>query len=208
MIKTNTRQTAALTILLTILTATACSAPPRAPDLGGIYSKLAQNENPYRNPVILIPGILGSRLVDRPSDVIVWGTFGLGNANPNNAEGARLVALPMTRGKKFSELHDNVIPTETLDKVVISFGGYPLVLNTYAYILGVLGVGGYRDQQQAVQDVVDWGDLHFYFPIIAILPMIRRLPIIFCISCWRAQETANNRTSRNFYNSLDLWGII
>jgi pimeloyl-ACP methyl ester carboxylesterase len=161
MMKTNTRQTVALTILLTILTATACSAPPRAPDLGGLYSKLAQSEDPYRNPVILIPGILGSRLVDRPSDVIVWGTFGLGNANPNNAEGARLVALPMTRGKKFSELHDNVIPTETLDKVVISFGGYPLVLNTYAYILGVLGVGGYRDQQQAVQDVVDWGDFHF-----------------------------------------------
>jgi len=40
----------------------------------------------------------------------------------------------MTRGEKLSELQDNVIPTETLDKVVISFGSYPLVLNTYAYI--------------------------------------------------------------------------
>jgi pimeloyl-ACP methyl ester carboxylesterase len=159
--KTKRRQLVAFVFLLTILTTIACSVPPRAPDLGGLYTKLAQNEDPYRNPVILIPGILGSKLVDRPSDVIVWGTFGFGNANPNNAEGARLVALPITRGKKFSELHDNVIPTDTLDKVVISFGGYPLVLNTYAYILGVLGVGGYRDQQQAVQDVVDWGDLHF-----------------------------------------------
>ena len=159
--RTKRRQLVAFVFLLTILTTIACSVPPRAPDLGGLYSKLAQNEDPYRNPVILIPGILGSKLVDRPSDVIVWGTFGFGNANPNNAEGARLVALPITRGKKFSELHDNVIPTDTLDKVVISFGGYPLVLNTYAYILGVLGVGGYRDQQQAVQDVVDWGDLHF-----------------------------------------------
>ena len=142
--------------MLTILATSACSAPPRAADLGGLYNELPRSEDPYRNPVILIPGILGSKLVDRPSDVIVWGAFGLGNANPNTAEGARLVALPMTRGKIFSELHDNVIPTETLDKVVISFGGYPLVLNTYAHILGVLGVGGYRDQQQAIQDVVDW----------------------------------------------------
>ena len=159
--RTKRRQLVAFVFLLTILATTACSAPPRAPDLGGLYSELARNEDPYRNPVILIPGILGSKLVDRSSDVIVWGTFGFGNANPNNAEGARLVALPITRGKKFSELHDNVIPTDTLDKVVISFGGYPLVLNTYAYILGVLGVGGYRDQQQAVQDVVDWGDLQY-----------------------------------------------
>ena len=146
---------------MAILAVTACSAPPRMPDLGGLYSELAQNEDPYRNPVILIPGILGSKLVDRPSEVIVWGTFGFGNADPNNPEGARLVALPMARGKELRELRDNVIPTETLDKVVISFGGYPLVLNTYAYILGVLGVGGYRDQQQAAQDVVDYGDHHF-----------------------------------------------
>ncbi len=159
--RTKPRQFVACIILLTILATTACSAPPRAPNLGGLYNELAQNEDPRRNPVILIPGILGSKLVDRPSGVIVWGTFGFGNANPNSAEGARLVALPMARAKKLSELHDNVIPTETLDKVVISFGGYPLVLNTYAYILGVLGVGGYRDQQQAEQGVVDWGDHHF-----------------------------------------------
>jgi pimeloyl-ACP methyl ester carboxylesterase len=159
--KTKRRQIVAFVFLLALLTTTACSVPPRAPDLGGLYSELAQNEDPYRNPVILIPGILGSKLVDGPSEVVVWGTFGFGNADPTTPEGARLVALPMTRGKKLSELQDNVIPTETLDKVVISFGGYPLVLNTYAYILGVLGVGGYRDQQQAEQGAVDWGDHHF-----------------------------------------------
>ena len=120
---TNRRQFVACIILWTILATTACSAPPRAPNLGGLHSELAQNEDPRRNPVILIPGILGSKLVDRQSDVIVWGTFGFGNANPNNAEGARLVALPMARAKKLSELHDNVIPTETLDKVAYSNWG-------------------------------------------------------------------------------------
>ena len=63
--------------------------------------------------------------------------------------------------KTLNQLQDNVFPSETLDRVVVSFGGYPLILNTYAYILGVLGVGGYRDQQQAQMGVVDWGDDHF-----------------------------------------------
>ena len=85
--RTKRRPLVVFAFLLTILAPTACSAPPRVPDLGGLYSELAQNEDPYRNPVILIPGILGSKLVDRPSDVVVWGTFGFGNADPNNPEG-------------------------------------------------------------------------------------------------------------------------
>jgi len=77
--------------LLTIVAVFACHAPPRAPDLGGLYNELAQNEDPYRNPVILIPGILGSKLVDRSSGSIVWGTFGFGNADPKNPSGDSVV---------------------------------------------------------------------------------------------------------------------
>ena len=159
--KISTRHTAALIAIFTILAASACSTPPQAPDLGGLYNTLAQNEDPYRNPVILIPGLLGSKLVDQQSDVVVWGTFGFGNANPNTDTGARMIALPIATGKELNELQDNVVATETLDKVVISLGGYPVALNTYAYILGVLGVGGYRDQQQSEAGDVDWGDHHF-----------------------------------------------
>jgi hypothetical protein len=38
-----------LVTLTTILSA--CSAPRHAPDLGKIYNKLAQREDPYRNPI-------------------------------------------------------------------------------------------------------------------------------------------------------------
>jgi len=102
--KTLRPQLVVFAFLLLILVTTACSTPAHAPDLGGLYNKLAQNEDPYRNPVILIPGILGSKLVDESSGAIVWGTFGFGNANPNNAEGTRLVALPMARAKKWMGL--------------------------------------------------------------------------------------------------------
>ena len=74
-----------------ILATLGCSSPAKVPDLGGIYNDLAQHEDPYRNPVILIPGLLGSKLVDADSDTIVWGVFGTGTLNPNKPEGARYV---------------------------------------------------------------------------------------------------------------------
>jgi pimeloyl-ACP methyl ester carboxylesterase len=138
-----------------------CSSPPKAPDLGGIYDDLARHEDPYRNPVILIPGLLGSKLVEPDSETIVWGTFGTGALNPNQPEGTQLFALPMQPGKNLYELKDSVKPAGTLDRVVFKLGGYPVEQNTYAYILGVLGVGGYRDQQLHEAKMVDWGESHF-----------------------------------------------
>ncbi|MGB5617330.1 MAG: hypothetical protein WBM78_10850 [Desulfobacterales bacterium] len=138
-----------------------CSSPSKAPDLGGIYNNLAQHEDPYRNPIILIPGLLGSKLVDPDSEIIVWGAFGTGTLNPNKPEGARLFGLPMQPGKNLHELKDRVKPAGTLDRVVVNLGGYPVEQNTYAHILGVLGVGGYRDQQLQEAGMVDWGNDHF-----------------------------------------------
>jgi len=54
----------------------ACRPAYKSPDLGGLYNNLVQDENPYRNPVILIPGLLGSKLIDRKSQVMAWGNFG------------------------------------------------------------------------------------------------------------------------------------
>ncbi len=70
------------------------------PDLGNLYNELAQREDPDRNPIIVIPGLLGSKLVDQDSGKTVWGAFGLGQVDPNTPQGARLFALPMAPGKK------------------------------------------------------------------------------------------------------------
>ena len=125
----------------------ACSSPPETSDLGGIYNQLAQHEDPYRNPIVLIPGILGSKLTDPQSDKLAWGTFGFKHLDPTAPEGARLISLPMQPGMPLGQLQDGLKAAGTLDNVVVNLGGYPVVLNAYAYILGVLGVGGYRDQQ-------------------------------------------------------------
>ncbi len=150
-----------LVLMAFLLILAGCSIPPKAPDLGGIYNNLAQHEDPYRNPVILIPGLLGSKLVDPDSDTIVWGAFGTDTLNPNKPEGARMFGLPMQPGKNLHELKDRVKPAGTLDRVVVNVGGYPVEQNTYAHTLGVLGIGGYRDEQLHEAGMVDWGKDHF-----------------------------------------------
>jgi pimeloyl-ACP methyl ester carboxylesterase len=119
------------------------------------------HEDPHRNPVIVIPGLLGSKLVDQDTNEMVWGTFGLGQVDPNTPTGSRQFALPMGKGKKLKELRDNVKPAGSLDRVVVNFLGIPLELNAYYNILQTLGVGGYRDEELGMAGAIDYGKDHY-----------------------------------------------
>lgn len=137
----------------------ACAPSVRHPDLGRLYNDLAQAEDPHRNPIIVIPGLLGTRLVQASTGTVVWGAFGLGQVDPDTPEGARMMALPMHRGASLAELRDDVAPDGALDRLTYNVLGVPLELNAYYQILRVLGVGGYRDQGLA--GAIDYGDRHF-----------------------------------------------
>lgn len=139
----------------------ACSTPQRHPNLAGLYNDLAQHEDSNRNPIIVIPGLMGSRLIEGESGKVVWGAFGLGQVNPNTAEGARLIALPMQPKTALRAAHDSVVPDGALDRYVVNFIGFPMELNAYYNILSALGVGGYRDKGLSQAGVVDYGDRHF-----------------------------------------------
>ena len=52
------------------------------PDLGGIYTQAAMRSHEVGNPVIVIPGILGSKLRDSETGQLVWGAFDGGEADP------------------------------------------------------------------------------------------------------------------------------
>ena len=146
---------------LFLILISACTPSANTPDLGGLYNELAMHEDPDRNPVIVIPGLLGSKLVDQDTGDRVWGTFGLGQVDPNTPTGARQFSLPMAKGKKLSELRDHVKPDGALDRVVVNFLGIPLELNAYYNILQTLGVGGYRDEELGMAGAVDYGKDHY-----------------------------------------------
>ncbi|MBW2298584.1 MAG: hypothetical protein JRF32_13375, partial [Deltaproteobacteria bacterium] len=90
-----------------ILSMIACTKAYKVPDLGGLYNSMVQNESPYRNPVILIPGLMGSKLVDKDTGSVIWGSFGLNTVSPRTAEGARVIAIPMLSEKRLDEMRDN-----------------------------------------------------------------------------------------------------
>ena len=135
----------------------------KEPDLGGLYNRAAARSHIQGNPVIVIPGILGSKLRDSESGELVWGAFEKGTTNPQTPEGARLIAIPMREGAPLSELTDTVHADGALDIVKVSLFGLPIELSAYANILNTLGAGGYLDESLAVNEAneVDYGDDHF-----------------------------------------------
>jgi pimeloyl-ACP methyl ester carboxylesterase len=143
-----------------VLALSGCSVHFTPPDLAGVYSEVAQLNDLERNPVIVIPGILGSKLRDPETGTLVWGAFAGGAASPADPEGLRLLALPMEEGAPLSELRDGVVPDGALDQIRISLLGLRIELNAYINILQTLGAGGYRDTQLAAGGL-DYGDAHF-----------------------------------------------
>ncbi len=149
----------AVVVALAALTS-ACASAPQKPDLGGLYNQAAQRHHEYGNPVIVIPGILGTRLTDPASGRTVWGAFGGNAANPQKPDGAVLASLPMRSGASLAALTDGVEPDGVLDKLDIKLAGLPFQLKAYFQILLTLGAGGYYDETAYKKDV-DYGSEHF-----------------------------------------------
>lgn len=130
--------------------------PETEADLHLLYTPAAMHHGLDRNPIIVVPGLLGSRLRDPASDRIVWGAFDGVAADPGTVEGARLVALPFTDATQ-----SQVTPDGVLDRVQLRVAGIPLALRAYAEILSTLGLGGYRDEALGLAGRVNYGSDHF-----------------------------------------------
>ncbi|WP_157621446.1 esterase/lipase family protein [Salisaeta longa] len=139
---------------------TGCSQSRPRPDLNQLYDRAAQYHGIERNPIILIPGILGSKLTHAPSGTTVWGAFTGEYANPEEARGARLLALPMQRGKSLRQLTDSVYANGALQSIRLRVAGLPIKLGAYVNIMRTLGIGGYRDASGALNEV-NYGAEHF-----------------------------------------------
>ena len=137
-----------------------CTSSLKFPDLGTLYDQAAQYRDENRNPIVVIPGILGSKLVDAPTQRVVWGAFTGDYANPKKPDGAKLVALPMREGASLEELRDDVWPAGVLDKIKLRMFGLPLQLKAYFNILAMLGAGGYQDEDLALAGI-DYGSDHY-----------------------------------------------
>ena len=136
------------------------------PELGSIYEPTAKMENSIRNPVIVVPGMMGSKLKQTSTDRTVWGVFDSQSIDPDIGEDVCLLGCPID-GANLDDFDDGVYATGVLDSMEINIAGLSIDLRAYLNILQMLGVGGYRDEQLGLSGAIDYGGKHytcFQFP--------------------------------------------
>lgn len=128
-----------------------------APNFSEIYGRAAKQSAAERNPVIVIPGILGSRLVEKGTGRCIWGEFDTNFVDPLTPEGARLASLHISPGLALDEIRTPVEPDGALDKVRGRVLGLPVELSAYREIILTLGAGGYTGELLAANKAIDYG---------------------------------------------------
>ncbi|MCC6676995.1 MAG: hypothetical protein IT436_07615 [Phycisphaerales bacterium] len=162
------------TILISTLVAGllgGCSAQgPASAPLSEIYSRTAREIGADRNPVVVIPGILGSNLRDSASGTLVWGAYVYGAADPDTPDGARLAALPMRTGEPLAQLRDEVEPDGVLESLEANVAFLRVTATEpYRGIIAALAAGRYVDRDIAQSSrrrsgsggPVDYAGLHY-----------------------------------------------
>ncbi len=155
-------------VLAVVISAGCASSAGRSADLKAIYEESAQKIGDERNPVIVIPGILGSTLKEKGTGRIVWGAFTYGAVDTDNPEGARTFALPMERGVALDQLRDEVEPDGVLESLEANVGLLKVnALEPYKGIIRSLAAGRYVDRdlsrarKQDAGGPVDYAGLHY-----------------------------------------------
>lgn len=136
------------------------AAAVKEPSLGDLYRGAAEHNGPMRNPVVVIPGLIGSKL-EHESGQGVWGAFGGDNIDPETPAGARLFALPFATPADVHVPADGVHATGALDTLSFNVLGIPFQLSAYVNVLRSLGVGGFRDQMLGDAGAIDYGPDHY-----------------------------------------------
>jgi len=100
------------------------------PELGEIYTASAQYENATRNPVIVVPGMMGSKLQHGETGRILWGVFNNKSIDPDVADDVRLLCCPID-GSHLDEFDDGVVAPGVIDTLEIEIAGLSLSHQAY-----------------------------------------------------------------------------
>lgn len=108
-------------------------------DIAAIYQRAARQDLTTRNPVIVIPGVMGSNLVAMESAKSIWGDF----RDRNDSDAMRLIGLPMKLGAPLDQLQSLSESDGALGEIKSRVAGMTVRLSFYGDVLGALGVGSY-----------------------------------------------------------------
>jgi hypothetical protein len=123
---------------------------------GGYSGKIVKRNMHYegikRNPVIIVHGFQGARLVDSKTDKVLWGDFSASDAFYISKEDMHAMAHPMDKNKKLNELKDDVVPQTILKDINITILGVPLKFPAYEILIEELQKAGYQPEDRPLTD--------------------------------------------------------
>jgi hypothetical protein len=103
----------------------------------------ANYEGVLRNPVIVIPGFLGSRLASKKNRKNAWGDFSAKDVILSEEE-IKNLSFPMQYNTPLEKLNDNLYPTSVLEFATVRILGIPIELPAYHHLVDILIKGGYH----------------------------------------------------------------
>jgi pimeloyl-ACP methyl ester carboxylesterase len=106
--------------------------PKKTPPLGAIFANV--NENPGKRPIIIIPGILGTELINRNTGEKVWPSRSISKTDS--------LKLPISANLKSNT--DNLFPAQIIEKASV-FRFFPEVGIYDALIKSIEIYGGYKE---------------------------------------------------------------
>jgi len=122
-----------------------------------IYGKVAERMLKYegiaRNPVIIVHGFLGAKLMDPKTKKNVWGNFRLSDditAFP--PERSRNLAVPMTPGRALTKLDGSAIVQGLMEDAKVRVFGMNVSLPSYSSMIKILTDAGYCAENQALPE--------------------------------------------------------
>lgn len=141
---------------IVLLAVAGCAQPPASPDLLANYAARADRDMGLRNPVITIPGTLGSRLVERESGAVIWGGESALSLDPTDAGAIERIALPIgAPDTPLSALRDGVGTDGVVRTAFASLLGATLSLDIYGGIIRTLIAGGYDFRATRAEEIAE-----------------------------------------------------
>ncbi|MEA4862102.1 MAG: esterase/lipase family protein [Victivallaceae bacterium] len=113
----------------------------------GVFSELAQYDGPARRPVVIVPGLLGSRLRNLDTGKVAWGEF-----SPRGFDDAffRGLAFPMQNGRMLAAMRDRNVADGMLLAAEIRILGMSFESAGYAGLVDILKSAGYVTESDAM----------------------------------------------------------
>ncbi len=129
----------------------------KTPYVGNFERKNIKYEGIKRNPLIIVHGFLGASLIDIKTNQNVWGSFHASEAMKISDEKLKGITHPIGKGKKLSELKDDIIANRLLETVQINVLGTSFEEKAYKNMIDILEKAGYVSDSRPIPS-----DKNFY----------------------------------------------